>query len=331
MTSLTLDDVRVTVVHSHDGDLSSVEAEKLRCSIHEKTKTSRESTACILATAIQETPEPVRVYLGNQESLKRNIRRQKQGSLPKAPVSLREFHVPDGWSTTGGDTSGCGQARRRRQYIGEYDKFNSRHQQSSATTSHEGLGKCASPPCPTLPTIYVDVVVLLAAVVAAEPEAEAEAEPGYGYSTHGHTTHSVSYGHPTYSYSHGYPSVSYGHAGYGYGHGYGSYGHVHRLYKREAEAEPGYGLGHRTSYSVSYGHPTYGVSYPSYGYGHSYGYGFPSYGHTSYGYHHGIHKREADPEPGYINNYRYSYGLPSYGYRSYGYRTYGHPTYGYYH
>ena len=102
-TSLTLDDVRVTVAHSHDNDNSSVEAEKLRCNIREKAKASRESTACLLATAIQEAPESVRLRLGNQESVKRNIRRQRQGSLPKDPVSLRELHVPEEWSTTGGE------------------------------------------------------------------------------------------------------------------------------------------------------------------------------------------------------------------------------------
>lgn len=36
--SLTLDDVRISLVHSHDGDHSSVEGEKLRCSIREKNK-----------------------------------------------------------------------------------------------------------------------------------------------------------------------------------------------------------------------------------------------------------------------------------------------------
>lgn len=61
-----MDDVGVTLSHSHQVDCFGAEAEEERCSVRQKPKTSRESTTSILATAIKETVEPVRAHPGRE-------------------------------------------------------------------------------------------------------------------------------------------------------------------------------------------------------------------------------------------------------------------------
>merc|ERR1712121_402224 len=126
---------------------------------------------------------------------------------------------------------------------------------------------------------------------------EAVAEPGYGYGLYG------GYGIGGFGTGVGIagyapaavPGVYGGYAGAGR-YVANSAGVVH-VAKREAEAEPGYGLGH-------------------YGYG---GYGFGYAGHLGYGYGgHYYGKREAEAEPGYLG----------YGYGGYGLGYAGHIGYG---
>merc|ERR1712002_299450 len=97
----------------------------------------------------------------------------------------------------------------------------------------------------------------------------AEADPYYGYG----------YVAPIYGYGHGISQLHPGAAS--------SFQAIHRLHKREAEAEPeadayygyGYGLGygHRLGYGHHLGYHGLGYTHAGYyghGYGHGYGYGY---------------------------------------------------------
>jgi len=43
----------------------------------------------------------VRANVGNLESCKRDLRRQRRGDLPKDPATLHDVVIPDDWKTTG--------------------------------------------------------------------------------------------------------------------------------------------------------------------------------------------------------------------------------------
>ena len=87
--------------HSHEGSVAATEAAKVRQRMKENVTVNRGRPGQILADTLQTCPVEVRAAVGNMDSVKRTIRRQKKGSMPKDPTSLRELVIPEEWTTTG--------------------------------------------------------------------------------------------------------------------------------------------------------------------------------------------------------------------------------------
>ncbi|KAL8590500.1 hypothetical protein ACOMHN_010936 [Nucella lapillus] len=104
-TDLNNEDIQVSTMHSHEADPHAVEVVKLRGKIRTQSQQSAASgghLTQILASALVETTDPVKARLSRMDTLKRSIRHQRRGALPKDPASLREIEIPHEWRTTGG-------------------------------------------------------------------------------------------------------------------------------------------------------------------------------------------------------------------------------------
>ncbi|KAL8614049.1 hypothetical protein ACOMHN_023284 [Nucella lapillus] len=104
-TDLNNEDNQVSTMHSHEADPHAVEVVKLRGKIRTQSQQSAASggrPTQILASALVETTDPVKARLSRMHTLKRSIRHQRRGALPKDPASLREIEIPHEWRITGG-------------------------------------------------------------------------------------------------------------------------------------------------------------------------------------------------------------------------------------
>ncbi|KAL8579984.1 hypothetical protein ACOMHN_054106 [Nucella lapillus] len=96
-TDLNNEDIQVSTMHSHEADPHAVEVVKLRGKIRTQSQQSAASggrPTQILASALVETTDPVKARLSRMDTLKRSIRHQRRGALPKDPASLREIEIP---------------------------------------------------------------------------------------------------------------------------------------------------------------------------------------------------------------------------------------------
>ena len=71
--------------------------------IKERAADSREQTSTILSQALIDASADVRAQLPSTESMRRNIRRFKQGARPKDPSTAAEIDLPERYTTTGGN------------------------------------------------------------------------------------------------------------------------------------------------------------------------------------------------------------------------------------
>lgn len=91
-----------TIAHSHDANLERVKATKIIASMKESAGTGRAKPAQLFADHTRDATTDVRAEIGNQDVVKRTIRREKAKHLPKSPVSLFDLEVTGEWTTTGG-------------------------------------------------------------------------------------------------------------------------------------------------------------------------------------------------------------------------------------
>lgn len=87
--------------HNHESDGNKVQAAKVRHILKEQSSTNRGRPGQIAADVLAQQPIEVRSAMGKLETVKRYIRRHKQGTLPKEPTSLRNLEIVDEWTTTG--------------------------------------------------------------------------------------------------------------------------------------------------------------------------------------------------------------------------------------
>ena len=94
--------VKRTVEHSYDANLERVEATKNIASMKESAGTRRAKPAQLYADHTQDATAHIRAEIGNQDVVKRTIRREKAKHLPTSTVSLSDLEVTSEWTTTGG-------------------------------------------------------------------------------------------------------------------------------------------------------------------------------------------------------------------------------------
>ena len=90
-----------STAHTHEGNESAIQAAKIRQTMKDHVTVNRGRPGQILADTLQTCTVEVRAAVGNMDSVKRSIRRQKKGSMPKEPASLRDLVLPEEWTTTG--------------------------------------------------------------------------------------------------------------------------------------------------------------------------------------------------------------------------------------
>jgi len=101
------EDVHETQQHCHPANSAAVEAEKAKASMRTVIQSTRTRPGQVLASATMAVSMEARLELGNVESRKRNLRRQKRKALPAEPAELKDLQVDGEWAMTGGpnDTS----------------------------------------------------------------------------------------------------------------------------------------------------------------------------------------------------------------------------------
>lgn len=103
VTDLQIERVLSSTDHTHESDINIVNAARVRATMKDNAVTNKARPGQIVADALQDCPVEVRVAMGKLDSIKRSIRRQKRGNLPKEPATLRDFVINAEWSTTGTD------------------------------------------------------------------------------------------------------------------------------------------------------------------------------------------------------------------------------------
>ena len=103
-TNANYDNPRSHVGHNHAADRNGVEVTKQRTTMKAQAKQSTSPKSRphqILTQYMLQTNDDLRANVGNLETCKRDLRRQRRGCLPKDPTSLRDLAIPEEWKTTG--------------------------------------------------------------------------------------------------------------------------------------------------------------------------------------------------------------------------------------
>ena len=87
--------------HTHAANEAAAQAAKIRQTMKGNVSANRGRPGQVIADTLQTCAVEVRAAIGKLDSVKRTIRRQKKGSMPKDPASLRELVLPEEWTTTG--------------------------------------------------------------------------------------------------------------------------------------------------------------------------------------------------------------------------------------
>ncbi|KAL8570351.1 hypothetical protein ACOMHN_035769 [Nucella lapillus] len=104
-TDLNVAEVRSRMEHSHEPDRAAVGVQKLRGRMKATARATRSKPSQILAQGLQDASEETRDGFGQLESVKRDLRRQRRGVLPKEPSMQLELVFEDEWRTTGGENA----------------------------------------------------------------------------------------------------------------------------------------------------------------------------------------------------------------------------------
>ena len=99
-TDLQISEIRSSRQHSHETVNGQVEVTKKLAEMKENIPNNRGQPGQILADTVQTCSLEARAALGNMDSIKRTIRRIKQGQRPNEPASLRELELPEDWENT---------------------------------------------------------------------------------------------------------------------------------------------------------------------------------------------------------------------------------------
>ena len=102
-TDIEIRTVKCTVPHSHDSNPDSVAACRLKSTMKNISGTSRGTPTQILVDTTATATTEIRAALGNPESVKRTLRRERAKYLPLNPQSLQDLVIENQWTTTGGD------------------------------------------------------------------------------------------------------------------------------------------------------------------------------------------------------------------------------------
>lgn len=124
-----------SVEHTHANDASATETTKLRVQLKRKATDTSEPPSRLLAEALTETSEQVRANVGDLETIRRDLRRQRSKVRPPEPSTLRDLHVQDTWATTGG---------ARPQPFLLYDNGQERQDRMLVFSTHEQLAALSS-------------------------------------------------------------------------------------------------------------------------------------------------------------------------------------------
>ncbi|CAN7977512.1 unnamed protein product [Ixodes persulcatus] len=124
-----------SVEHTHANDASATETTKLRGQLKRKATDTSEPPSRLLAEALTETSEQVRANVGDLETIRRDLRRQRSKVRPAEPSTLRDLHVQNTWATTGG---------ARPQPFLLYDNGQERQDRMLVFSTHEQLAALSS-------------------------------------------------------------------------------------------------------------------------------------------------------------------------------------------
>lgn len=100
-TDANMQQILYTTNHCHDASRAKVAAAKLKTAVKTAATDTRGRPGQILTDMLSQQPVEVRYAAGQTETLKRNIRRVRNGTLPKDPASLRDLSIEGVWRTTG--------------------------------------------------------------------------------------------------------------------------------------------------------------------------------------------------------------------------------------
>ena len=86
--------------HSHKGSEVAIQVAKMKATMEDKGKTSREPPGQIVAAQIAQAEDNIRAECGKVESIKRTIRTVQRGNLPKEPTTLKDLVLEGEWTET---------------------------------------------------------------------------------------------------------------------------------------------------------------------------------------------------------------------------------------
>ena len=91
-----------TSTHNHEANHDLVAAVKAKVEMCYRIQASRARPAQVLATAMLTSTAEARIEMGNAETIKRTLRRQKRAILPADPLTLEDLKLDGKWTMTGG-------------------------------------------------------------------------------------------------------------------------------------------------------------------------------------------------------------------------------------
>ena len=86
--------------HSHDPQQQAVAVTKLRASLKERAAGSCGTLTQLMSDQTTDTPVDTLAGLGNPETVKCSLRRERAKHMPKNPTSLSELTLDGEWTTT---------------------------------------------------------------------------------------------------------------------------------------------------------------------------------------------------------------------------------------
>ena len=104
VTNLDVNETVSSIEHNHGQDDGMIEFIKLRDSVVKHTNKSRGTTKRAVADMLDTLTTDGMFALGNVDTVKRFIQRDRQKFLPKDPLSLEELEIPGEWTVTGGES-----------------------------------------------------------------------------------------------------------------------------------------------------------------------------------------------------------------------------------
>ena len=105
MLLLQLQDSRSFVDHNHEPDEALVSVTKLRATLKQQARETKSRPNQLLAQGLECASDEVRANIGQLDTCRRDLRRQRRGTLPKEPATLRELVITDEWKCTSGEQS----------------------------------------------------------------------------------------------------------------------------------------------------------------------------------------------------------------------------------